>query len=140
MIQFTIFGELPSMKNSRQIMKNFKTGHPILIKSEKALAYEKNTLKQIPPAAKQNLEGELWIHCKCYYKTERPDLDPELLYDILQAQTDNSGGRTIITRRGVYMNDRQLRSKHCDHFIDKHNPRVEVTIKPRDKTIIESTT
>jgi Holliday junction resolvase RusA-like endonuclease len=131
MIKFTIYGELPSMKNSKQLVP--RGGRLIPIKSAKALAYEKSALYQIPAEAKQMLEGELAIHCKCYYASERPDLDPELLYDILQAKFEKSGIRTICLRKGVYHNDRQLRDKHCTHHIDKLNPRVEVTIKAREQ-------
>lgn len=87
---------------------------------------------QIPAHAKQMLEGELAIHVKCYYASQRPDLDPELLYDILQAQTKNG----VLLRKGVYQNDRQLRVKHAEHYIDKANPRVEITIKARKDTVL----
>lgn len=31
-------------------------------------------------------------------------------------------------RRGVYLNDRQVREKHVFHGVDRNNPRVEIEI------------
>lgn len=127
MIEFTILGELVSMKNSKRYVT--VKGRMMAIKSAKAIAYEKMAVLQIPAHAKQMLDYDLFIHVRCYYASERPDLDAELLYDILQAEMKN--GEVI--RKGVYLNDRQLRVKYAEHYIDKANPRVEVFIKPRNQ-------
>lgn len=131
MISFTIYGELVSMKNAKRLV-NMK-GRIMPIKSDAAIAYEKSALMQIPYEAKQNLDCELFICCKCYYTTERKDLDAELLFDVMQSQFEKSGKHMICKRRGVYANDRQLRVKHLEHFIDSKNPRVEIYIAPRNQ-------
>lgn len=59
MIKFTIFGEAASKANSRKIVTI--AGRPASIKSNKALAFEKAALMQIPNDAKQMLKGE----CRC---------------------------------------------------------------------------
>ena len=46
-IRFTILGEAASKANSREIV--VRGGRPASIKSEKALKFEANALKQIPP-------------------------------------------------------------------------------------------
>ena len=50
MITLTILGEPASKANSRKIVT--LNGHASSIKSEKARDFERNALKQIPPAAR----------------------------------------------------------------------------------------
>lgn len=111
-MKLTIHGEPCSMKNSREIAKwGKKTG---LRKSDAALAYESDVLKQVRTLPKL-LEGRLSATAHCYYASERKDLDIDLLLDCLQGR--------------IYKNDRQVREKHLYHHIDKENPRVELTIR-----------
>jgi len=37
-----------------------------------------------------------------------------------------------LVRRGVYVNDRQVREKHVYHDIDKTNPRADIIVEPLD--------
>lgn len=143
MISFTILGNCCSMKNSRQIVTI--GGRPSLIKSKDARAYEESALKQIPPAARQMLEGPVRVTLRMFYSSHRPDLDPALLLDIMAARYKKQKGKLIKTapgeyaygpaervmvQRGVYVNDRQVREIHAYHGIDKINPRVEIEIEP----------
>lgn len=68
-IAFTILGEPASKANSRELIslprRDRKTGEmrrmPALRKSDKALAYERDALRQIPPAARVALVGPVRI-------------------------------------------------------------------------------
>lgn len=139
-VEFTILGEAASKANSRKIVKiNGKTRSA---KSEKALGFERDALRQIPPAARVRMDGPVSVTLRMFYASERPDLDESLVLDILQDRFDQQWGmdfsttppqmqklRTLI-QAGVYRNDRQVREKHIYHGIDKKNPRVEVVVEP----------
>ena len=140
MIRFTILGEPASKANSRKIV--MIAGHPSVIKGEKALAYERDALKQIPPAARQQLVGPVSITLRIYYATERPDLDESLILDVLQDRFKTFGSgdtkRRELVQKGVYQNDRQVREKHIFHAIDRKNPRTEVLIEPVQSSLLEA--
>ena len=107
--------EAVSKENSRRVFKNRK-GSPILAKSAPALAFErdcKRILRPIHPL----LEGEIKATGILYYSSNRKDLDASLVFDVLQGI--------------VYKNDRQIRSIHLEHAIDKNNPRCELVFEPR---------
>ena len=125
MIKLTILGEPASKANSRRLVK-FGT-RLASIKSTKALNYEQSTLSQIPESAKLMLEGELRADIQIYYASNRPDLDESVLLDCLQAKYKKGE----LVRKGVYINDRQVREKHIYHGIDKANPRAEIEISRR---------
>jgi len=115
-IEFTILGECCSKANSRQaVPRNTKKGKAFVafIKSSKALNYSKTAILQIPNL-KTLMQGPLAIECRIYYASERPDLDPSLVYDLLQGR--------------VYVNDRQLKEMYLYRFTDKLNPRTEIRI------------
>lgn len=125
MIKLTILGECASKANSRRLVK---FGSRVAsIKSTKALNYEQSTLSQIPESAKLMLEGELRADIQIYYASNRPDLDESVLLDCLQAKFKKGE----LVRKGVYINDRQVREKHIYHGIDKVNPRAEIEITRR---------
>ena len=125
MIKLTILGECASKANSRRLVK---FGSRVAsIKSTKALNYEQATLSQIPESAKLMLEGELRADIQIYYASNRPDLDESVLLDCLQAKYKKGE----LVRKGVYINDRQVREKHIYHGIDKANPRAEIEITRR---------
>lgn len=135
-IVFTIFGEPASKANSRQIVMRGRgeTARPASIKSPKAIAYEKAAIAQIPNDAKAMIEGPVCVSLCIHYASERPDLDESVVLDVLQARFETVviGGREtrVCTRKGVYLNDRQVREKHVFHRIDRTNPRVEIEVKP----------
>ncbi|EYS89478.1 endodeoxyribonuclease RusA [Cupriavidus sp. SK-4] len=127
-IAFTIMGEAASKANSRKIVTIH--GRPASIKSDKARKFAMDALRQIPPAARQMLEGPVRVTMHLFYATERPDLDESVLLDVLQAQYSGKGGRRALVHRGVYVNDRQVREKHIYHGIDRANPRAEIIVEP----------
>lgn len=165
MIRLTILGEPASKANSREIMmiggtwarnddgsykrnekgkKIREGGRPMVIKSEKARKYEEDALKQIPPAAKQMLQGAVKMTIRIFYATERPDLDESIILDVLQSKFESVVDRyeniapgeykklekRICVRKGVYINDRQVRERHVYHAIDRKNPRAEIEVEP----------
>jgi hypothetical protein len=115
-VSFTILGQPYSKSNSRRII--FSKGKVRSIKSRKALDYVEAARAQIPKLEKL-MEGELSMTLHIYYSNERPDMDETLILDILQGY--------------LYENDRQVRERHCYHYIDKTNPRSEITITQRKK-------
>lgn len=126
-VRFVIIGEPASKANSRQIV--LIAGRPKVIKSEKARNYERDALLQIPASAKVMFAGQLRATIRIWYASERPDLDESVILDVLQAKTEGTGKDRKILRRGVYLNDRQIREKHVFHAIDRIRPRAEIEIE-----------
>lgn len=123
-----IIGEAASKANSRKLVTI--GGRPAFIKSQKARDYERDALLQIPASAKVMFAGPLRVTIRIWYATERPDLDESVILDVLQAKTEGTGKERKIIRRGVYLNDRQVREKHVFHGIDRLMPRAEIEVEP----------
>jgi Holliday junction resolvase RusA-like endonuclease len=133
-LRFTILGEPASKANSRKIVINPRTGKTMSIKSDKALSWASNALRQIPPVARLRIEGRITLTLEIFYATERPDMDESIVLDVLQDQynTLTAPGRKaerVLLQAGVYRNDRQVRERHVYHRIDRTNPRVEVHVQ-----------
>lgn len=120
-VSYTILGEPASKANSRKLVRF--GGRPAFIKSDKARAYAQAVAMQVP-ILDPLLEGELRVDCTIFYASERPDLDPSVIWDALQGR--------------VFRNDRQLREQHLFHEIDRHRPRAEITITERRSEAVES--
>lgn len=126
---FTIEGQPYSKANRRRnvIIGNKRRS----IKSKEALAWETQAFRQIPKTARMRLEGDLMLVLRCYYRTQRPDLDESLVLDVMQDRWARlSSGKRILQWEGVYRNDRQVRQRWTEHHIDKLRPRVEVEVWP----------
>lgn len=133
MIRLTILGEPASKSNQRKLVSF--GDRPALIKSDKARSYERDALRQIPPAARVRLEGPVRVTLRIWYASERPDLDESVILDVLQDQWQKrkkaeSEKPRELRQAGVYRNDRQVREKHVFHAIDRKNPRTEVLVEP----------
>lgn len=126
-IALTILGEPASKANSRKLVKFGE--RMVSVKSDKALAYERDALRQIPPLCRVRLQGPVAAYMAIYYASERPDLDESLILDILQDRFTGKGEARVLLQAGVYMNDRQVRERHIYHRIDARNPRAEIVIK-----------
>lgn len=141
-IAFTILGEPASKANSREIVtlrfRDKATGElkssPRVRKSDKALGYEADALKQIPPRCRVQLAGPVRVTLRIFYASQRPDLDESVVLDVLQDRykTVKRGDdkERVLVQKGVYVNDRQVREKHVFHGIDRANPRTEVVVEP----------
>lgn len=120
-VSYTILGEPASKANSRKLVRF--GNRPASIRSDKARAYADAVAMQVP-ILDPLMEGELRVECTIYYASQRPDLDPSIIWDALQGR--------------VYKNDRQLREQHLFHEIDRHRPRAEITITERRSEAVES--
>lgn len=139
-VSFVIKGEPASKANSREIVaRKYRDAQgkvktrPMSIKSEKAREYERAAMLQIPAEARTELTGPVRVIIKIFYATERPDLDESVILDALQSRykTVKRKGREVreCLRRGVYVNDRQVRQKFVFHGIDAREPRAEITVE-----------
>lgn len=108
MVSFTIFGEPASKANSRRWTGKF------FIKSEKALNYSK-AFKQQCPVLDPLMDGDLKVTIKIWYASRRPDLDPSLIFDLMQDC--------------IYVNDRQIKEQHLYWALDKENPRSDIIVE-----------
>lgn len=95
-------------------IKGTKQTRPALIKSAKALEYEKAAERQIPKLFPL-LVGPVRVSIKIFYATERPDLDASVILDVMQKR--------------IYVNDRQVRELHLWHAVDRNNPRAVIEIE-----------
>ena len=108
-----IFGEPASAKNRRRIVS--VGGKPRLIKSAKALAYEKVFREQCPKC-EPIIEGDCALSVEVYYGSRRPDLAAvDLIQDLLQGF--------------VYVNDRQVKASQSLWNLDKENPRCRIKVR-----------
>lgn len=131
-VRFTILGEPASKANQRRLVTfgHGEEARPALIKSKKAINYERDALKQIPPLARVQLQGPVKVTLRIFYASERPDLDESVVLDVLQDRYKGKGEARELVQRGVYRNDRQVREKHVFWGLDRHNPRTEITVEP----------
>jgi Holliday junction resolvase RusA-like endonuclease len=135
-ISFTILGQPCSKANSRKIVtlaKGKDHERTAVVKSKEALQYERDALRQIPPAFRLRLEGPVAVTIRIFYASERPDLDESLILDVLQDRWGLLGIKGVnrtLSQAGVYRNDRQVREKHIYHGVDRANPRAEITVQP----------
>ena len=81
-VRFTLYGQAYSKANSRRMV--VLNGRAASIKSKEALAFERDALRQVPPAARQRIEGPVRVTLWMWYASERPDLDESLVLDVLQ--------------------------------------------------------
>jgi Holliday junction resolvase RusA-like endonuclease len=114
MITFTVLGQPASKANSRRLVIFKNRLRPI--KSKRGLDYCDAFIKQCP-VLDTLMDGELVAHIHIWYASQRPDLDPSLILDLMQER--------------IYQNDRQVREMHLYHWIDKDNPRAQITIERR---------
>jgi hypothetical protein len=139
-IDFVILGEPASKANSREIVtrkmrdaKGALKTRPMSIKSDKARDYERDAIRQIPARARVELTGPVRVTMKIFYASERPDLDESVILDVLQScyRTVRQKGKDVrmLVRKGVYINDRQVRQKFIMHCIDHANPRAVIRVE-----------
>jgi Holliday junction resolvase RusA-like endonuclease len=137
-IAFTILGAPVSHKNGYHVVtlgRGSEKERTAIVKSKEALAYERDALRQIPPAARLRLEGPVAIAVRLFYETERPDMDESLILDVLQDRWDRAHGphagekKRNLVQAGVYRNDRQIVEKHVTKAVDARNPRAEITVQ-----------
>lgn len=134
-VTFTIPGEPASKANSRQMVRRGNSNTLWSVKSKKALDYEHDSMLCLHPDNRKMFQGPVKVTIRIFYRTELPDLDESLLLDILQARFSGKGEDRKLVRRGVYINDRQVREKHIYHGIDKNNPRAEIEVEELEPSL-----
>lgn len=112
-LEFVIYGEPCSKANSRMIVRF--GNRPASIKSAKARSYEHQARLQLVKHGFTPIEGPVRVSMRIFYRTQRPDLDPSVVLDVLQGH--------------AYKNDRQVREMHLYHAIDKDNPRACIQVE-----------
>lgn len=122
--RFVIPGEPAAKGNSREIVK---FGDRVALrKGNKALDFEAIAALHVTKLP-EPYEGDVAVHVRVFYKTRRPDLDASLVYDALQTRRVKVGAGFILEPR-LIANDRQVRLKIEEGFVDKDRPRVEVSV------------
>ena len=113
-IQMTIRGKVPSKANSYKVITF--NGHGSLGKTERLKAYEHSFFLQCPHRG-VNLYHFFTLYADVFYETMNPDLDNSLkiILDCLQMCE-------------VIKNDNKCVQIIARKFVDKSNPRVEITI------------
>ena len=110
--EFVIIGEPCSKANSRKIVKI--KGKTRSIKSDKALAYERDFHSQCPNLD-EVIEDDVWVDIRIWYASRRPDLDESIILTAMQGH--------------IYKNDRQVKLKLIVHKgVDKVNPRAAIRV------------
>jgi hypothetical protein len=115
-LRLKILGQPLSLKNNYVLRKSKKHNRTFILPNNAVEYYQESIRRQVPKRMPL-LTGKLKISAMVYYANGLSDLDIEIVYDALQGR--------------IYKNDRQLRTKFLDHAIDRHNPRVEILIEPR---------
>lgn len=112
--QFTILSDPPSKSNGYKI--GIVAGHGTLVKTKAVKDYENAFYLQCP-YRNTNIQGWFKIEIRCFFASNRKDLDGcfKVILDCLQSCK-------------VIKNDRQCTEIHAYKFVDKSNPRVELTI------------
>lgn len=112
-------GQPPRKSNSRRIVRNHRTGHPMLIKSAEARSWAAQAIAGMSPQLRQlqlgSAERPLRIEFECVYESRRPDLSVELILDVLE-------------RAGVISNDRWVYQYTARKRFDKEHPGVRIGI------------
>ena len=119
-ISFTIPGKVPAKSSSRRVFR-CRDGRTRVVSSEEAVAYEEDFGLYLKPKHKvlSGYNGSLHVRFVVYAESRRQDLDSysKILLDAMQ-------------RHEVIKNDNRVEELYLKRFIDKDNPRVEITLWP----------
>jgi len=111
-----IKGNAPSKANCYTIVK--VKGHFQLAKTPILKRYEESFIWQSGKLRDLNIDEPFEFYIDVYYPSKRSDLD-----NVLKLQLD------VLQRIKCIKNDNNCCLIHARKFIDKANPRVEITIK-----------
>lgn len=122
MVEFTIWLNPVTKKNSQQILVNRKTGRPFISQSKRYKDYEQAAGYFIKG---KGLKIDYPVNVKCvYYRQTRHRVD---LVNLLECTLD------VLTKYEVLEDDNSnIVCSHdgCAVYYDKENPRTEITITP----------
>jgi Holliday junction resolvase RusA-like endonuclease len=120
-IKYTI--KLPPItkKNSQQILYNKSTGRPFIMPSANYKKYEREAAWHLRPRLRQPIDYPVNVKCEFYMPTKRrTDLN-----NLLEAATD------LLVYAGILADDHYgIVASHDGSrcYIDRNNPRTEITI------------
>jgi hypothetical protein len=120
LVQMTVYGKVPSMKNRRPIRINPVTRKPFISRSDEVQKYIEDFCRQVPMiyrgfkvgSEERLLSGKVLV----WYPNLRSDVDVEIIWDCLQIAE-------------VVSNDRWIRRKVIEADIDPKNPRAEIMLE-----------
>ena len=119
-VAFVVLGQCSSLKNSRRLFRNRKTGTPFFARAGAAITFMDAFCAQVPSKYRNlklgSLTQPLRLIATVYYQSRRSDLDVSAVMDGLQ-------------QAGVIANDRFIIEQHLFAEVDAKNPRVEVTVE-----------
>ena len=124
-MKFVYQGVVYSKKNSKSIIKNRRTGKPMIVASKKAKDMEKNMASEFSAqrGERSAINRPSSVHMKLYRKDNfKRDLD-----NVATSVLDG------LVKGGVLDDDNYsvVKSLHIeDCGVDKNNPRVEIEINP----------
>lgn len=119
-----VYGEPQSAKNRRRIVK--MGNRSALIKSEKALIYERVFNEQVP-VLEELIEGDVSLRVDVWYASRRPDLACiDFIQDLLQKR--------------VYANDRQVKASMSVWNLARLDPRARIRVQKLPVTGFENNT
>ena len=120
-IKYTIKLAPVTKKNSQQLLTNPKTGRPFIMPSKKYKEYERDAVWFLKPRPPRPIECRVNIQCLFYLPTRRrTDLT-----NLLEAVDD------LLVHAGIIADDHYGIVEAHDGsrcFVDKDNPRTEITI------------
>ena len=124
-VQFTVQGQLVSMKNSR-----IWTGKRS-VKSARAQAYEEAFLWEVKQHKPDDAPwtGPVAMHCDVWYDNVRSDLDVALIMDLLQDIRYWRKKGEPVYGAGFYGDDNQIVRLDLEKHIDPENPRVTIKLR-----------
>lgn len=124
-MKLTYQGVVYSKKNSKSIIKNRRTGRPMIVASKKAKDMEKNMAREFSTqrGERSAINRPSSVHMKLYRK------------DNIKRDLDNVATSVLdgLVRGNVIADDNYgiVKSLHIeDCGVDKNNPRVEIEINP----------
>ena len=120
-IKYTIKLPPVTKKNHQQIVSNPKTGRPFVVPSKEYKRYEREAVWFLKPRPPRTIECAVNVKCVFYLPTRRrTDLN-----NLLEAVTD------LLVHSGILADDHYGIVESHDGsrcFVDKDNPRTEITI------------
>ena len=120
---FLIEGHMPRKSNQRKLIWSKKSGRPLFIKSDEALAWTDRAIGVMKTLPENSITKPCGIRAWVFYRSRRSDLSVELLKDAMQ-------------KAGVVVNDRLIEYEENFVFVDKDRPRVIVEVWELQEAVV----
>ena len=130
-IQYTIKLPPVTKKNSQQILFNKSTGRPFIMPSANYKKYEREAVWYLKPRLRNPIDYAVNVKC-LFYMPNRRKTD---LNNLLEAATD------LLVHAGILADDNYSIVVSHDGsrcYVDRNNPRTEITISRIEDPATES--